>query len=57
MTNKEEMYDNIYKLLNEAREKVSKEYSSNKLVNADFVRTQKAMFFEKVEELFFKEEN
>lgn len=44
----------VKNLIDETNEKIKKHYSNYKLVNADFIRTQKAMFFEKVKTIYKK---
>jgi len=44
--------EEVQKILEETRKSIEKEYSNYEVINADFVRTQKAMFFEKIDSLF-----
>jgi len=44
--------EEVQKVLEETRKSIEKEYSGYGVINADFVRTQKAMFFEKIDSLF-----
>lgn len=46
----------VLEILEQTRNSVEQEYSKFKIINADFVRTQKAMFFEKINALFGKAE-
>ena len=42
----------ILEILEQTRHSIEQEYSNFKIINADFVRTQKAMFYEKIDNLF-----
>ena len=44
--------EKVLEILKETREDIKEEYSEHKIVNADFVRAKKAMFFEKISSLF-----
>lgn len=46
--------EDVKNLIKETDEKIKIHYSNYKLVNADFIRTQKAMFFEKVKTIYEK---
>lgn len=44
--------EKVLEILKETRSSIKEEYSEHKIINADFVRTRKAMFFEKISSLF-----
>jgi hypothetical protein len=44
--------DKVLELLNKTREEIDVVYSKYKVVNADFVRATKAMFFERIDKIF-----
>ena len=44
--------EKILKILKETKDSIKEEYSGHKIINADFVRAKKAMFFEKISSLF-----
>ena len=53
-TNEECKCKEVLEILKETRDSLKEEYSEHKIINADFVRTKKAMFFEKINSLFKK---
>ena len=44
--------EKVLEILKETKNSIKEEYSEHKIVNADFVRAKKAMFFEKISSLF-----
>jgi len=52
ITNEECKCEKVLEILKETRNSIKEEYSEHKIINADFVRTKKAMFFEKISSLF-----
>ena len=42
----------VLEILEQVRNNIKEKYSNYRIVDADFVRTQKAMFFEKIDNLF-----
>lgn len=52
VVDKECKCEKVLEILKETRDGIKEEYSKYKIVNADFVRAKKAMFFEKINCLF-----
>ena len=44
--------EKVLEILKETKNSIKEEYSEHKIINADFVRAKKAMFFEKINCLF-----
>ena len=44
--------DKVLEILKETKKSVKEEYSKHEIVNADFVRAKKAMFYERIANLF-----
>lgn len=42
----------VLKILKQTKSSIEEKYSNFRIVDADFVRTQKAMFFERIDSLF-----
>lgn len=42
----------VLEILEQTRSSIKEKYSNYRIVDADFVRTQKAMFFEKIDSLY-----